>query len=84
MVVSSSGTMDEVAVFVEMQQELYDALSRETGKVLEHEQVKAAMNQLKKKIKDVIGLSMKVQIVAPDTIPRSEGGKLNRILDKRK
>lgn len=84
LVVSTNGTMDEVAVFVETDQELYDALGRETTQVLEHERIMAATSQLKKKIKDVIGLSMNVQVVAPDTIPRSEGGKLNRILDKRK
>ena len=32
-------------------------------------------------IKDTIGCSMKVTIVAPGTVPRSEGGKLSRVLD---
>lgn len=36
-----------------------------------------------KKIKDNIGISMKVTLVAPGGVPRSEGGKLKRILDLR-
>ena len=34
-------------------------------------------------IKDTIGCTMKVTIVAPGTVPRSEGGKLSRVLDTR-
>ena len=34
-------------------------------------------------IKDTIGCTMKVTIVAPGTVPRSEGGKLSRVLDNR-
>jgi phenylacetate-CoA ligase len=34
-------------------------------------------------IKDTIGCSMKVIIVAPGSVPRSEGGKLSRVLDTR-
>ena len=36
-----------------------------------------------KKIKDNIGISMKVTLVEPGGVPRSEGGKLKRILDLR-
>ena len=38
---------------------------------------------LSKKIKDNIGLSMKINIVKMGEIPRSEGGKLSRIVDLR-
>ena len=34
-------------------------------------------------IKDTTGCTMKVTIVAPGTVPRSEGGKLSRVLDTR-
>ena len=36
-----------------------------------------------KKIKDNIGISMKVTLVKPGGVPRSEGGKLSRIIDLR-
>ena len=39
--------------------------------------------QLRMKIKSTIGISMGVELESPGTIPRSEGGKLNRIVDKR-
>lgn len=39
--------------------------------------------QLSMKIKSNIGISMGVELESPGAIPRSEGGKLNRIVDKR-
>ncbi len=39
--------------------------------------------ELRFKIKDSLGLSMVVEIKPPDTIPRSQGGKLRRIIDNR-
>ncbi len=39
--------------------------------------------QLQRKIKDTIGLSMTTDLKPPNTIPRSQGGKLSRILDQR-
>ena len=38
---------------------------------------------LQKQIKDNIGLSMAIVIKTPGSIPRSEGGKLKRIVDNR-
>ena len=35
------------------------------------------------RIKNTIGLSMQVDFKAPNSIPRSQGGKLSRIIDKR-
>jgi len=40
-------------------------------------------HQLKEKIKGTIGLSMKVDIKSPNSIPRSQGGKLSRVEDRR-
>ena len=42
-----------------------------------------SQQQLITKIKNTIGLSMNVNLKNPNTIPRSQGGKLNRIIDKR-
>ncbi len=84
LVVSRSGSMDEVEVKIELAQEIFDALSGTTDNVLGHDTVTGAQKQLQHRIKAEIGLSMKVSIKAPQTIDRSEGGKLNRILDLRK
>ncbi len=84
LVVSRSGSMDEVEVKIELAAEVFDALVGTTSNVLEHDTVTRAQQQLQHKIKADIGLSMKVCVLAPQTIGRSEGGKLSRILDLRK
>lgn len=84
LVVFQVGTMDEIEVRVEIEQSLYDGLNKECGNVLEHDKIIFTMNHFQRKIKDDIGLSMKVTLTLPGTIPRSEGGKLNRIVDERK
>jgi phenylacetate-CoA ligase len=67
---------------------LFDDIKHETGKsdkeILENEKIQQAQKGIAKKIKDDIGLSMRIQLECPGTIPRSEGGKLSRILDLRK
>ncbi len=87
LVVRRSGTMDEVEVNIEINHELFEGLKRETSQsdeeVLQHDKIQYAHKGLGKKIKDDIGLSMKIHLACPGTIPRSEGGKLNRILDLR-
>jgi len=70
LIVEREGTMDTVKVEVEREES-----SREDEEKL--------AQTLKDKIKDNIGLSMNVEIKSPKTIPRSQGGKLSRILDKR-
>lgn len=83
LIISRPAAMDEVEVLVEIAAALYEDLCKETNNVLEHEMIISAAGSLNKKIKEHIGLSVKVTIAAPGSIPRSEGGKLNRIADKR-
>lgn len=70
LIVDRKGTMDTVAVEVEVAKgvEANDNFSQ----------------QLKAKIKETIGLSMNIELKEPNSIPRSQGGKLSRIVDKRK
>lgn len=84
LIVSNNGTMDGVTVSVEAESQLYNDLLKECADPLAHDKMILALNHFKKKIKDDIGLSMQVQLMSPETIPRSEGGKLNRIIDQRK
>ena len=70
LVVTREGTMDEVMVEVEVKKEV-------------EANNPTFSQQLAKRIKDSIGLSMKVELKPPHSIPRSQGGKLSRILDKR-
>lgn len=84
LVVSRTGSMDEVEVNVELAPDVFDSIRQITAEVLLHDTVIEAQRQLQFRIKADIGLSMKVTVKAPQTINRSEGGKLNRILDLRK
>lgn len=70
LIVERKGTMDTVCVEVE---------------VLKGVDVKSdyLKKQLIKKIKDNVGLSMQVVLKSLYEIPRSQGGKLSRIVDKR-
>lgn len=82
LIVSRNGIMDEVKLDVELEEAISYKLL-ETG-FAENETVLFLKNKLQHKIKNNIGLSMQVEIKKYGTIPRSEGGKLNRVKDLRK
>jgi phenylacetate-CoA ligase len=85
-IVKREGTLDEVEVKVEVVEELFRSVAQE---VLSEETIEAdhRMRDLRNKIayiiRDTLGLTMKVMLVAPGTVPRSEGGKLRRAVDMR-
>ncbi len=70
LIVTREGTMDAVEV------------SCEVGDGVNHEDDSLAQ-QLLQRIKNTIGLSMKISLQAPGAIPRSQGGKLQRVVDRR-
>ncbi|MEL6821105.1 MAG: AMP-binding protein [Calditrichota bacterium] len=70
LVVSKSGNMDDVQVKVEV----------DTGVVPEDTDL---ASRVAERIKNTIGLSMDVSLQAPGSIPRSQGGKLSRVVDIR-
>lgn len=71
LIVERKGTMDRVTVEVELIRSAEDT----DGSIA---------STLRHKIKDNVGLTMDIEIKAPNTIPRSQGGKLSRIKDLRK
>jgi phenylacetate-CoA ligase len=78
LVVSRERTMDEVEVRAESSDDYFRTMGgRADGAV------GALGERVSGLIKDTIGCSMKVSIVAPGSLPRSEGGKLSRVLDTR-
>ncbi|MEO6168204.1 MAG: phenylacetate--CoA ligase [Chitinophagales bacterium] len=84
LVVRRERTMDEVEVLVELDENIYRELQ------IQHMQEAATSDfihnlqyRLSQKIKNNIGLTMKVSIQSYNTLPRSEGGKLSRIRDLR-
>jgi phenylacetate-CoA ligase len=86
LVVSRDGTMDEVEVRTEASDDFFRTIGAD---VLSDDAIDAdhAVHALRGRvaglIKDTIGCSMQVSIVAPGSVPRSEGGKLSRVLDTR-
>lgn len=70
LVVEKKGVMDCVTVEVETLQ----AIERDNQELIKN---------IGKRIKNSIGLTMAIELKAPNSIPRSQGGKLSRILDKR-
>lgn len=71
LIVDKEGAMDTVLVEVETR----------NGEDADNDQLN---KQLCAQLKDTIGLSMRVALKVPDSIPRSQGGKLSRILDRRR
>lgn len=86
LVVTREAAMDEVEVKVELDPRVCKELGfdHSTDEVLVNERISQVHRSLHKKIKDHIGLTMKLCFMLPGTIPRSEGGKQNRISDLRK
>jgi phenylacetate-CoA ligase len=81
-VVSREGTLDEARVDVEVS----DAFLREAGTDslggdLDH--VRELRDRAERRLREAIGCSFPVTLVAPGTVPRSEGGKLKRVIDER-
>jgi len=70
LVIDKKEAMDQVTVEVEIK----------PGISLNEKELSLELSQ---KIKDTIGLSMQIEIKSPGDIPRSQGGKLSRIIDKR-
>lgn len=86
-IVKRDGTLDEVEVKVEVSESLFrevaqDAIADDTLEV--DTRIQSLRKGIQHQIKGTIGLNMKVILVPPGTIPRSEGGKLRRAVDLRK
>jgi phenylacetate-CoA ligase len=86
LVVSREKTMDELEVRTEVTDDFFRSVGAE---LLSDEAIDAdhTLRDLRGRvsglIKESIGCSMKVSVVAPGELPRSEGGKLSRVLDTR-
>ncbi len=84
--VTRQGTLDDVEVKVELAKDLFrevalDAISDDA--VEADQRMRSLRNLIQHTIKGTLGLNMKVTLMAPGTVPRSEGGKLRRSIDLR-
>jgi len=88
-VVDRKGSMDEVEVRLEVTEEFMGRAAADVilGKVQDVlkdvETARQTMEKLKRDIKDMIGISVRVTLVPPGTVPRSEG-KARRVEDRRR
>ena len=85
-IVSREGTLDEVEVKVELTEQVFRAIAEEAiaDDVIEpNSQIQSLRNSIQQAIRGMLGLNMRVTLVPPSTIPRSEGGKLRRTVDLR-
>jgi phenylacetate-CoA ligase len=86
LVVSREGTMDELEVRAETTDDFFRSVGVE---LLSDDAIEAdhALRDLRGRtaglIRDTLGCTTKVSLLAPGTLPRSEGGKLSRVRDDR-
>ncbi|WP_420848187.1 phenylacetate--CoA ligase family protein [Natranaerofaba carboxydovora] len=71
-IVDKKGHLDDLSVVVELEEELY------AGGL----DIKAMENKIRKKLNSVLTIDVKVKLVEPKTIERTEG-KAKRVIDKR-
>lgn len=76
LVVSRNDSLDTLEVWVEMSEKLFKESMSSIGRMAELQSL------LAKKIHSALGISVKIKLVEPQTIERSQG-KAKRVLDKR-
>ena len=86
LVLTREGALDALEVQVELardfaQEIVHGALSHED--VEADDVLRTLRMHVAQLLHDTIGVSIKVSLLPPDAAPRSEGGKINRILDQR-
>lgn len=89
LVVSRRHTLDEVELRLELSDEAFyhagqELPSEDEGVIPAGHALVSLGGDLERRIKDRLGISIKVTLLAPGTAPRSEGGKLKRVLDTRR
>ena len=88
LIVKREGSMDALDVEVELTPEVFDAAKdavlKADGRVAleESESLNALKAKIKENIKDIVGVTVRVDFKEPGTIERSEG-KAKRVIDKR-
>jgi phenylacetate-CoA ligase len=87
LVIERRRTLDEVELRLELGEEAFyrvgqDVLSED---IVEANQMLVNLRRgIQHRVKDRVGVSVKVKLLAPGSVPRSEGGKLRRVVDMRK
>jgi len=86
LVVRREGTLDEALLRVELSEPVFRRITHEvlSDEVVEADhELRAIREKIGQKIKETIGVTMRVELLAPGEAPRSAGGKLRRVVDER-
>lgn len=86
LVVTREGRLDALEVKVEVSEDFFRQVGGEflSGEVFEGlEAVQGLRERVAHTLKEALGLQVKVTLAPPGTLPRSEGGKLRRVVDMR-
>jgi phenylacetate-CoA ligase len=87
LVMKREGTLDELELQVEVSQELFQRVGEEVlsqGLPEADQELRSLRERIVRRVADTLGLRIGVQLKAPGSVPRSEGGKLRRVLDLRR
>ena len=86
LVVTRVGTLDAVEVKVELTEEVFRHVAQDTiadDVIAVDHAMHALRNKIEHLIRETLGIGLTITLVPPGTVPRSEGGKLRRVEDKR-
>lgn len=86
-VVTRDGRLDEIEVQVEVNEDYFGAVGSQRFTQHDNEQdddLVALERHLSHKVYNIIGIQSRVRVKKPGALPRSEGGKLRRVIDNRK
>lgn len=87
LLVSREKTLDALELRLELTQEAFTRFGREVlegGMLAADKRVRDLCEQISHRIRDTVGIGVKVSLLAPGSAPRSEGGKLRRVVDERR
>ena len=86
LLVRRQGTLDELELKLELTPEAFNRVGQgvlEGGIIEVDRKVDELRAHIQHKIRDIVGIGVKVTLMGPGEVPRSAGGKLRRIVDER-
>jgi phenylacetate-CoA ligase len=86
LVVTRTRNLDELEVRVEATNEFFHAVGADVfagHPEISAESVKRQEECAEHRLREALGLNVKVILTEPNSLPRSDGGKLNRVVDRR-
>ena len=86
LVVTREGTLDALTLRLELSEPAFYRVGQASlsDEIVEADpELKSLRNRVQNRVKDTVGVNVRVSLLAPGAAPRSAGGKLRRTLDER-